>query len=111
MGLVKTYDSVPNLQKHITDSLMHCDSQVNKRIGIDLVRVLKEYNVFRNVDEDIEDSTKIVFGLKTKLIPEIYMLKNSKFEEYLSSIRPYYKEGRNGAIVMNCNPFTNGLCI
>ena len=31
-----------------------------------------------------------------------------ELEHYAQELKQYYHEGKNGAIVMNCNPFTNG---
>lgn len=50
----------------------------------------------------------IRFGGKLKRASEIDMIKNNDFVIYLNQIRPCYKSGLNGAIVMNCNPFTKG---
>lgn len=33
---------------------------------------------------------------------------SEELQEYLSELKEKYREGKNGAIVMNCNPFTNG---
>lgn len=104
-NLVRTYDKIEHLEKHISDSLMHCDSLVNERIAVDLTGLYLENCKNRNHTTKGES---ISFGANVKTPPELYMLNNSQFEEYIESIRPFRKDGNNGAIVMNCNPFTNG---
>ena len=104
-SLNSTYEKIDHIEKHITDSLMHCDSVVNKQIAEDLTRIYLE-----KYENNIRDSKNesLSFGASIKTPPELYMLKNPQFESYIDSIREYRKDGNNGAIVMNCNPFTNG---
>lgn len=104
-NLVRTYDKIRHLEKHISDSLMHCDSLVNERIATDLTDLYMES--FGDKAQTAQNGS-ITFGAEVKTPPELYMLKNTQFEEYIESIRPFSRGGENGAIVMNCNPFTNG---
>lgn len=106
-NLILSYNKIAHLQKHITDSLMHCDAYVNQQIASDLVGVLDE-NELRLIKTYNDNPETITFGSKRKVLPEISMLRNQQFLDYIDSIRSYSKQGNNGAIVMNCNPFTNG---
>lgn len=81
---------------------MHCDSVVTNQVAMDLISLL------RKKVSDVSITETIQFGGRVKRIPEIDMLKNDAFATYLSQIRPFYKAGLNGVIVMNCNPFTKG---
>lgn len=100
-----SYEKIPQLSKHITDSLMHCDATVNKQIAVDLLDFFTK-SFGDPLTENITDP--VIFGATHKHAPELYMLKNPEFEKYIESIKPFSREGNNGAIVMNCNPFTNG---
>jgi len=100
-----SYDKISHLSKHITDNMMHCDAMVNRQIAEDLLEFFAKN--YRDNSTAIE-AKPILFGPTIKSIPELYMLNNPEFEKYIDSIKPYCKEGNNGSIVMNCNPFTYG---
>lgn len=100
--LIQSYKKINNLSGHISDSLMHCDSVVNKQIAEDF------FDIVKRVPNRTQDCGMLRFGSQIKRIPELYMLRNDSFEEYIRYIRQFKLSGRNGAIVMNCNPFTKG---
>lgn len=100
--MIDSYRKVRKLSKHVSDSLMHCDSVVTNQVALDLV------DLIRKKMTDVFNIEAIRFGGKLKRAPEIDMIKNNDFVIYLNQIRPSYKSGLNGAIVMNCNPFTKG---
>lgn len=103
--LLPLYNKIPHLEKHITNSLLHCDACVNKQIAEGLCNLYRK-NIVGSPLPAKQDS--FVFGAKVRTVPEMYMLKNPAFEKYIAFIGPYKKPGNNGAVVMNCNPFTNG---
>lgn len=48
------------------------------------------------------------FKLYARADKAIFMERGSGFDAYLKNLSQYKKEGVNGAVVMNCNPFTKG---
>lgn len=102
MDLWKTYSKIPQLSRHIADSLLHCDAVVNKYIAEDIYKALGE------IKAEGGGPGILRFGSKIKRAPRLFMLGNPELESYIDYILKYRQDGKNGAIVMNCNPFTNG---
>ncbi|MBE6671825.1 MAG: [citrate (pro-3S)-lyase] ligase [Ruminococcaceae bacterium] len=48
------------------------------------------------------------FKLIERADKAIFMERGGGINEFVRSLSQYKKEGNNGAVVMNCNPFTNG---
>lgn len=48
------------------------------------------------------------FRLIARADKAIFMERGNGLEKYLKKLSEYKKDGKNGAVVMNCNPFTNG---
>ena len=42
------------------------------------------------------------------MIIDVYDVVSDELTTYVSELKKHYRDGKNGAIVMNCNPFTNG---
>ena len=103
IDLWKTYKKIPRLGKHLGDSILHCDAVVNRYIADDIYEFIKNRIPQTPVSEKI-----FRFGSYIKRPPLEEMLKNPEFGDYLRDISVFRKEGKNGAIVMNCNPLTNG---
>lgn len=96
------FNKVPSLEKHITDSLYHCDE-----IVID--EVVK--SIYKNIGElsiECGEKKEVTFGSRRKRVPALDMYEQNHFTDWLRSLDQYKKAGNNGAIVMNANPFTYG---
>ncbi len=103
--LTAAYKRVPELHKHIFDDINHYDMTVK-------TEVVKEIaNAVRNaISKDANEGAEgvISFGSKNKRIPGKELITDSSLLEYISGLEKEKKPGKNGAIVMNCNPFTRG---
>ena len=96
------FNKVPSLEKHITDSLYHCD-------GIVIDEVVK--SIYKNIGKlsiECGEKKKVTFGSRRKRVPALDMYEQNHFTDWLRSLDQYKKAGNNGAIVMNANPFTYG---
>lgn len=105
IDLTEMFNDIPFLWKHITDSSFHIDSFLANKIAkllCDSVRSEIKSN----------DIKTLTFGLNKKTAPDIGMYKDDSLIEYVNMITSQLPKstlaGYNGAIVMNCNPFTNG---
>ena len=98
--LSDVYKDIENPTQHFLDNVRHCDGVVNKavadRIWIDLKDVL---------DRKIEENPTKLFGAKYFIPPEVNRYFDGYMEEFFDD---FHCDGKVGAIVMNCNPFTNG---
>lgn len=99
------FNIIPKLGRHISDSLYHCDECVIEEFVKVLYKTIKEIDD-RKLDEEFTE--EIGFGSKLKKEPSIMMYERNSFTQWLSSLAQYKREGNNGAIVMNANPFTYG---
>ena len=87
--------------------LEHFDFTVEKQI-VDDVYELLEKNGFLRSSNSLVNKT-ISFGSEQKRIPDIVFCKDRNFVKWISELKEEYLfAGKVGAIVMNCNPFTNG---
>ena len=107
LDLTETYNKIGDLQKHVYDMLEHFDFTVEKQI-VDDVYELLEKNGFLRSSNSLVNKT-ISFGSEQKRIPDIVFCKDKNFIKWISELKEEYLfAGKVGAIVMNCNPFTNG---
>lgn len=107
--LTLSYQKVDYLERHINDNLLHCDHKVIKQIGDDLYDLMRQNRLLYDQEETGE--AQVCLGNKLKRVPDIRMLEDSKFKKYITDLRKQryeVKDGRAGAVVMNCNPFTFG---
>ncbi len=94
------------------DNTLHTLPQGNEVIANAIFNKLnKDLNWFSSEFEaseqkqDISDKHDLPTNLTTG--EKVYG-DNPALLEFIQSLQPYKKEGRNGSIVMNCNPFTLG---
>ena len=90
-----------------TDETVHTNSTGNKVIASKLVGVLMNRGLLKN------ESYNSGAGKKSfRLANNVEFEDNEGLSQYLLSVEQYrdsdYKNKKNGAIVMNCNPFTLG---
>lgn len=108
VNLTDIFNQLPENCSCFWDNLLHANHEVNKLIAQSI------YSTLMNKDLLIKDSTlnkypnrRIRFGNKETLLSneEIEIqdwINKNNYTQYCSF------KGKNGAIVMNCNPFTNG---
>lgn len=102
IDLTEVLNGIPHLGKHITDSFYHCDEIVIDAMVKAIYDNLPEKSYVGNINEEL------IFGSKIKRVPALEMYQESEYTAWLESLSEYKREGKNGAIVMNANPFTNG---
>lgn len=77
----------------------HPNSEANNQIA--------EF-VYHHCEKMFKESVTGGLGFLYPLEQENEMVETEELEAYLDYLKDYYQHGKNGAIVMNCNPFTNG---
>ncbi|MBE6718287.1 MAG: [citrate (pro-3S)-lyase] ligase [Ruminococcaceae bacterium] len=83
----------------------------NKIISHLLQRLLSDGNKNITIFTKPENESMFAsFGFKLieRADKAIFMERGGGIKEYTNWLSQYKKEGNNGAVVMNCNPFTNG---
>lgn len=88
-----------NLQDSFLDVPIHCNHIANSKISQYLFEITKEKLKQPSVSFD-----EFVCPMYEKNLYE----GNRYVSEYIEFLKKYSKDGVNGGIVMNCNPFTNG---
>lgn len=88
-----------NLQDYFLDVPIHCNHIANSKISKYLFEITKEKLKQPSVSFD-----EFVCPMYEKNLYE----GNRYVSEYIEFLKEYSKDGVNGGIVMNCNPFTNG---
>lgn len=102
LDMTDILNSIPKLEKHITDSFFHCDEIVIDAIVKNIAAQIKTDNA------ETDNYTIVRFGSEHKRAPALDMLPANEYTDWLCGLKNLRKEGYNGAIVMNANPFTNG---
>lgn len=93
-----------NYGEWFTDSTFHTNRIGNKVIAEYIYSVLDKNSAFaRNKEEE-----SVFRKLERTAETDDEGINSGELEEYLSELSKYKKEGKNGCIVMNCNPFTRG---
>lgn len=88
-----------DLQDYFLDTPMHCNHIANSKISQYLFEITKE------------KLKQPPFLFDELVCPEYEknLYEGNKYvSEYIEFLKKYRKDGVNGGIVMNCNPFTNG---
>ena len=103
-------NTVPHLERHITDNLYHCDETVIDAMIKTIYQsfIQGDFLTEIGVDSDKQNPITVNFGSMIKRVPSIEMYEENEYTKWLGELTAYKHEGRNGAIVMNANPFTNG---
>lgn len=108
--LTESYQKINSLERHINDSVLHCDSSVIRQIAEDLFGKLAKEKMLCH-EEEADVYAPICLGSSRRRIPAVEMIEEGDFKQYLLRLKDYGKDktiGKTGAIVMNCNPFTLG---
>lgn len=109
INLKEIYDSIDQLEEHITESLLHCDSTVIKKIADFIYQKVMESKRLLNPDVKNNDLIAFVNRNSNMRIPNIKMYEDSLFTEWIQELeKSSFQTGKNGTIIMNCNPFTLG---
>lgn len=104
LDLTNVYANVSRLWDHVADDALHCDEKITEVISQAIFSKVKNYYIDRcGVKEKC-----IFFGTNQRRAPIMDMYKDVQLKEYIRSLSQFYRGGVNGAIVMNCNPFTLG---
>lgn len=93
----------PALKDYFIDEPVHCNHQANKRIADYILLKIQTHLLEYNINN--KKTAEIISIPKNKNI-----FSNNKYlNEYLKLLEKFgNKRGKNGCILMNCNPFTNG---
>lgn len=96
---------VDDLASHVWDNLLHCDAYITKRIADTLCKEFDRQCYFSN--NTIQGLTEryVSFGNRSRFE------ESEDLEQWLQEVHDNCEcspEGKIGAIVMNCNPFTLG---
>jgi [citrate (pro-3S)-lyase] ligase len=91
-----------------TDNVLHTNKTGNRIIADFIFSKLLSENLIKGKNDFIREKTSVNNNIsrRTKVYAD-----NPELRIYLKNLRQYRRGGRNsriGAIVMNCNPFTNG---
>ena len=84
---------------YFLDLPIHPNKKANERIA--------EY-MYEILQNNIQQAKKRTVKLIQPVIADRVLINNKELTEYLDNLKKYYRSGENGAIVMNCNPFTKG---
>ena len=107
--MTESYQKVPHVWKHVFDDIMHYDYAVHNMIAEDLSTVV--CSTLSDINKDEFDHSSVIFGAGVKKAADLRLFSEDEllihWLDNVDGIVPYHHESR-GAIVMNCNPFTNG---
>ena len=99
-GLSEAYLRCENPTSHFLDNARHCDGEINKRVA---EIIWEDLNEILNRKPFLQE--KNFCGEDYFISPDVLRYFESYFKIYFSDIS---LKNSVGAIVMNCNPFTNG---
>lgn len=105
IDLTEIYNSIKDIENHIFDITVHFDQIVAKAIADRIVVSIRSLD---HTNSEANGTTS--FGPARKRIVSINSISDKGLITWLSSYQKYIKTTatQNGAIVMNCNPFTRG---
>lgn len=101
LDMTSMIDTVPHLERHITDSVFHCDEIVIDAMVNGIFSHL-------NQTDNLVGTDSVYFGSLQKRVPSLNMYMDNEFIKWINKLSDYKQVGKCGAIVMNANPFTNG---
>ncbi len=116
IDLTDVYNEINDVENHVFDITVHFDKVIAGAIADKIastIKSLKSYSLLSDSNDHpnfIRNTSKVSFGPSHKRIASIESLADKSLSSWLKSQKENIKVGnyRNGAIVMNCNPFTNG---
>ena len=104
-SIINVYRSIPSVEKHVWNSLLHVNKIAMKYIAEEVYSQCKEQKLFEPISYSDNDNRTLIFGVKNKKneIPE-------ELKKWIDYAKKYSisTKGEIGSIVMNCNPFTKG---
>ncbi len=104
IDLTVFFNKIPHVERHVFDILLHFDMEVQNQIVSQLLPYISK--VKGKCGE-----RNVAFGPETKRAPGLIFCKDEAFKLWLKDIagkNPVVQGQTRGAIIMNCNPFTNG---
>ncbi|WP_029233422.1 adenylyltransferase/cytidyltransferase family protein [Butyrivibrio sp. VCB2006] len=107
IDLTDVYNEISDVENHVFDIAVHFDHVIAEKISEKIADVINELDTSSDA---ATDPTLVTFGPALKRITSVKSLPDKSLISWLESQKSNIKtgSGRNGAIVMNCNPFTNG---
>lgn len=101
-SIIQAYKNMPDVCDHVLDELKHVNEVALKYIAREIEDLCIRENLFKDKVSGV--NKKISFGTGKKNLPK-------ELKEWLAESVKKYKSNnaeRAGAVVMNCNPFTQG---
>ncbi len=101
------YLRIPDVYEHIWGKPSHCNHIVMQYIS-EYILEWFENDILLNSDSHMDNNCEEITYCKNS---DVYSLKcsyDNDLKMYIDKLKTYKREGVNGAIVMNCNPFTKG---
>lgn len=89
---------------YLWDIPYHINEKMNRRIAAVLEHEIRKIPY----PEKLSEAPPVRLWKTDYHLEEIYLRANAPFREWFEKQKHLVKSGKNGAIVMNCNPFTNG---
>lgn len=123
IDLTEVYNEISDVENHVFDIAVHFDHVIAEKISEKIASVINELCANTSTNNNVStssssspsfnaatDPTMVTFGPARKRITSVKSLPDKSLISWLQSQKANIKtgSGRNGAIVMNCNPFTNG---
>jgi cytidyltransferase-like protein len=123
IDLTDVYNEIEDVENHVFDISVHFDHVIAKAIADKIAQTIKGFasyytdgsNTSSQVTSDGTPMTPsasplVTFGPERKRIASVESLSDKSLVSWLETQKTNIKAttGRSGAIVMNCNPFTNG---
>lgn len=106
LDLTDIYENIEKVQNHVYDLPVHFDMTIQTAIVDALYEKMKSFLL-----ENVTEVGTIIFGPKIRRATDMRFCKDEKYKKWLFDVEkqyPYREGTHRGAIVMNCNPFTNG---
>ena len=112
IDLTDVYNEICDLENHVFDIAVHFDHVIAEKIADKITAAIKGLDTVSVSSECVtsSNSSVVTFGPARKRVASIESLSDKSLVSWLETQKEHIKtdNGRSGAIVMNCNPFTNG---
>lgn len=110
MDLTDVFNRVPHIERHIFDLPVHFDKTIqNEIVNAICEKIVSSEGGLKS--QPVEKGKKVIFGPRVRRAPDLKWEKNEAFHLWICEMQsrfPIDCQKIRGAIVMNCNPFTNG---